>query len=52
MHVAEPEGVVAHFGEHPALVAGVDVTVVVIDQRADPDARLGRSGRRSRGRRW
>ena len=41
MHVAEPEGLVAHFGEHSALVAGVDVAVVVVDKRTDPDASRG-----------
>ena len=42
MQVAEPEGRVAHLGEHPALVGGVDVAVVVVDDRADPDP--GRRG--------
>ena len=39
MEIAEAKGLVAHLGEHPSLVRGVDVAVVVVDDRADPDSR-------------
>src|SRR5689334_20011160 len=32
VHVAEPEGGVAHLGEHAAFVGGIDVAVVVVDE--------------------
>ncbi len=36
--VAEPEGVVAHLGQHPALVGCVHGAVIVVDDPGDPNA--------------
>lgn len=38
MDVPYSKGLVAHLSEHPTLVGGIDVTIVIIDDRANANA--------------